>query len=138
MALTTPPRAVIGTTYRPYRRGVENAILGGVCGGLAIRLGVKERTVRILFSLLALVAGLGVLLYMVLWLTRPALGRGRGNWPSTTRATPRTPSRLDRSHRDLRLSLRAALTRPAQHRDLHLATALELDRGLWGMARCLE
>jgi signal transduction histidine kinase len=74
MALTTPPRAVIGTTYRPYRRGVENAILGGVCGGLAIRLGVKERTVRILFSLLALVAGLGVLLYMVLWLTRPRSG----------------------------------------------------------------
>lgn len=74
MALTTPPRAVIGTPYRPYRRGVENAILGGVCGGLAIRLGVKERTVRILFSLLALVAGLGVLLYMVLWLTRPRSG----------------------------------------------------------------
>lgn len=71
MALKTPPYAVIGTPYRPYRRGVENAILGGVCGGLAIRLGVKERTVRIVFSLLALVAGLGVLLYMVLWLTRP-------------------------------------------------------------------
>jgi signal transduction histidine kinase/phage shock protein PspC (stress-responsive transcriptional regulator) len=74
MALTTPPRAVIGTPYRPYRRGVENAILGGVCGGLAIRLGVKERTVRILFSLLALVGGLGVFLYMVLWLTRPRSG----------------------------------------------------------------
>src|ERR1039458_5325974 len=74
MALTTPPHAVVGTPYRPYRRGVENAILGGVCGGLAIRLGVKERTVRIVFSLFALVAGLGVLLYMVLWLTRPRSG----------------------------------------------------------------
>lgn len=74
MALTTPSHAVVGTPFRPYRRGVENAILGGVCGGLAIRLGVKERTVRILFSLLALVAGLGILLYMVLWLTKPRSG----------------------------------------------------------------
>ena len=74
MALTTPPHAVVGTPYRPYRRGVENAILGGVCGGLAIRLGVKERTVRIVFSLMALVGGLGILLYMVLWLTRPRAG----------------------------------------------------------------
>src|SRR6202041_1509248 len=64
-----PPRAVIGTPYRPYRRGVENAIIGGVCGGMAIRLGVKERTVRIVFSLLALVSGIGALLYMILWLS---------------------------------------------------------------------
>ncbi len=67
----TPPRAVIGTPHRPYRRGVDNAFIGGVCGGLAIRLGVRERTVRIIFSLLALVSGVGVLLYMVLWLCLP-------------------------------------------------------------------
>ncbi|MGA7836113.1 MAG: PspC domain-containing protein [Acidimicrobiales bacterium] len=71
MTTQTPPRAVIGTPHRPYRRGVDNAIIGGVCGGLAIRLGVKERTVRIFFSLLALVSGIGVLLYMVLWLSLP-------------------------------------------------------------------
>ena len=71
MPTQAPPRAVIGTPYRPYRRGVQNAIIGGVCGGLAIRLGVKERTVRIVFSLLALVSGIGVLLYMLLWLSLP-------------------------------------------------------------------
>ena len=71
MPTQAPPRAVIGTPYRPYRRGVENAIIGGVCGGMAIRLGVKERTVRIAFSLLALVSGIGALLYMVLWLSLP-------------------------------------------------------------------
>ncbi len=69
MAVTTPPRAVIGAPHRPYRRGAQNAILGGVCGGLAIRLGVKERTVRIVFALLALAWGLGLLLYIALWLT---------------------------------------------------------------------
>ena len=71
MAIETPARAVIGTPHRPLRRGVENAILGGVCGGMAIRLGVNERTVRIIFSLLALVSGAGLLLYMLLWLTLP-------------------------------------------------------------------
>ena len=71
MPTQAPPRAVIGTPYRPYRRGVQNAIIGGVCGGLAIRLGVKERSVRIVFSLLALASGIGVLVYMVLWLSLP-------------------------------------------------------------------
>jgi signal transduction histidine kinase len=71
---TTPPRAIIGTPIRPYRRGVDNAILGGVCGGLAIRLGVKERTVRIVFSLLALLSGIGLMLYMLIWLTLPRAG----------------------------------------------------------------
>ncbi len=71
MSIESPPRAVIGTPHRPFRRGVDNAILGGVCGGLAIRLGVNERTIRIIFSLLALVSGVGLLLYMLLWLTLP-------------------------------------------------------------------
>jgi signal transduction histidine kinase len=71
---STPPRAIIGTPHRPYRRGVDNAILGGVCGGLAIRLGVKERTVRVVFSLLALLSGAGLLLYMLIWLTLPRAG----------------------------------------------------------------
>ena len=64
----TPTRATIGVPIRPLMRGVDNAILGGVCGGLAIRLGVRERVVRIVFCLLALVSGVGLLLYMLLWL----------------------------------------------------------------------
>jgi len=74
VAITTTPRAIIGTPQRPFRRGVENAIVGGVCGGLAIRLGIRERTVRVIFSLLALVSGLGLLLYMLLWFTLPRSG----------------------------------------------------------------
>jgi signal transduction histidine kinase len=71
---TIPPRSIIGTPIRPYRRGVENAILGGVCGGLAIRLGVKERTVRVVFALLTLLSGAGLLLYMLIWLMLPRAG----------------------------------------------------------------
>jgi signal transduction histidine kinase len=77
VATTTAPRATIGTPQRPFRRGVENAIIGGVCGGLAIRLGIRERTTRVIFSLLALLSGLGLLLYMLLWLSLPRSGEDR-------------------------------------------------------------
>ena len=77
MSLDTPTRAVVGTPYRPYRRGVDNAVVGGVCGGLAIRLGVRERTVRVAFCVLALLQGTGLILYGLLWLTVARAGEDR-------------------------------------------------------------
>lgn len=74
MSTQTPTRAIKGTPQRPYRRGVDNAILGGVCAGLAIRLGVSERPIRIVFALLGLAAGLGIMLYVLIWLTLPRAG----------------------------------------------------------------
>jgi len=68
MSITTSSHAVIGTPLRPLRRGRENCILGGVCGGFATRLGIKERNIRIIFALLTLIFGLGILLYMTFWL----------------------------------------------------------------------
>ena len=68
MSVTTSSHAVVGTPLRPLRRGRDNCILGGVCGGFATRLGIKERNIRIIFALLTLVFGLGVLLYMTFWL----------------------------------------------------------------------
>jgi signal transduction histidine kinase len=68
MSITTASHAVIGTPLRPLRRGRDNCILGGVCGGFATRLGIKERNIRIIFALLTLFFGLGILLYMTFWL----------------------------------------------------------------------
>jgi signal transduction histidine kinase len=68
MSITTSSHAVVGTPLRPLRRGRENCILGGVCGGFATRLGIKERNIRVIFALLTLVFGLGILLYMTFWL----------------------------------------------------------------------
>jgi signal transduction histidine kinase len=67
MSITTSSHAVVGTPLRPLRRGRDNAILGGVCGGFATRLGIKERNIRVIFALLTLVFGLGILLYMTFW-----------------------------------------------------------------------
>ncbi|MDE3064786.1 MAG: PspC domain-containing protein [Acidobacteriota bacterium] len=58
----------LGVAQRPLRRARRGAILGGVCAGLAIRLGVRERTVRVLFSLSILLYGAGLLLYVATWL----------------------------------------------------------------------
>jgi signal transduction histidine kinase len=68
MSITTSSHAVVGTPLRPLRRGRDNCILGGVCGGFATRLGIKERNIRVIFALLTLFFGLGILLYMTFWL----------------------------------------------------------------------
>ena len=57
------------TTQRWYRG--SDRILGGVCSGLAAGLHVDPLWIRIAFVLLALVQGVGVLLYVVLWVIMP-------------------------------------------------------------------
>ncbi len=74
MPVTIANRPTLGVPQKPLRRSSKEAVLGGVAEGYAVRLGLKERTVRILFSLSALVAGLGVLAYITLWLFLPRSG----------------------------------------------------------------
>lgn len=45
--------------------------LGGVCGGLAEYFGIDSLIVRILFVVLILGFGTGVLAYILLWLLAP-------------------------------------------------------------------
>jgi phage shock protein C len=52
-------------------RSRDDKILGGVCGGLARYLGVSAVLIRILFVLLALANGLGILIYLALWVLIP-------------------------------------------------------------------
>lgn len=53
-------------------RDVDNRIIGGVCSGVAKRLGVDPWLVRIALLLLSVCYGAGVLIYIVLWLAVPA------------------------------------------------------------------
>lgn len=57
------------TSERWYRG--SDRILGGVCSGLAAGLQVDPLWIRIAFVLLALVQGVGVVLYVVLWVVMP-------------------------------------------------------------------
>jgi phage shock protein C len=49
----------------------NNRIVGGVCAGLAERFHVEVLWVRVAFLLLLFVQGLGLFIYVVLWLVMP-------------------------------------------------------------------
>jgi len=53
-----------------YRSVVDRKI-AGVCGGLAEYLGLDPLLVRILMVVLALVSGVGVLFYILVWILVP-------------------------------------------------------------------
>lgn len=52
-------------------RNPEDRILGGVCGGLGAYFKVDPILFRILFILIALAGGSGIIIYLILWLVVP-------------------------------------------------------------------
>lgn len=56
---------------RKLYRSQTQKMIAGVCGGLAEFLGLDPTVVRLIFVLLALGAGHGVLIYLMLWLIMP-------------------------------------------------------------------
>jgi len=53
-------------------RSVDDNIIAGVCGGLAEYFQIDGSLVRIIFILLAIGGGSGVLIYLILWLVVPS------------------------------------------------------------------
>jgi phage shock protein PspC (stress-responsive transcriptional regulator) len=53
------------------QRSLTDRWIGGVCGGIAKSLGLASWIVRVIFVLMVLCAGTGVLLYLLLWLFVP-------------------------------------------------------------------
>ena len=54
------------------RRSATDRWIGGVCGGLAVNLGVDSWILRLVFAVLFFVGGTGVLLYILLWIFMPS------------------------------------------------------------------
>lgn len=46
--------------------------IAGVCGGLAEYFGIDSTIVRIIFLLLFLIGGGGLLAYLIIWIVAPA------------------------------------------------------------------
>jgi signal transduction histidine kinase len=57
---------------QPLRRDSERGLLGGVCAGLARRLGVEPIVVRALFVIAVMAGGFGIALYGLAWALIPA------------------------------------------------------------------
>ena len=49
----------------------NNKMIGGVCAGLGEYLGLDPTIVRIVWVLMVLFAGFGILMYIILWLVMP-------------------------------------------------------------------
>ncbi len=56
---------------RKLFRDKEDLVFGGVCSGLGHYFGLEARWVRLLFILLLLFGGTGILLYLILWVAIP-------------------------------------------------------------------
>jgi phage shock protein C len=57
-------------TKKLYRSN-HDKMLGGVCGGLGDYLGIDTTLVRLGFVLLTLLAGHGILVYLIMWIVVP-------------------------------------------------------------------
>jgi phage shock protein PspC (stress-responsive transcriptional regulator) len=53
-------------------RNTEDRVLGGVASGLAAYFGVDKMLIRVIFVALGLINGVGVFLYLVLWVVIPS------------------------------------------------------------------
>ncbi len=52
-------------------RSRKTRVLGGVCGGFAEYFNLDPVLVRIIFVIISLINGLGILLYIILWIVLP-------------------------------------------------------------------
>ena len=67
-----PPKQMQSpSALNDYRLSTTDKWIGGICGGLAVQSGIPSWSWRILFVLTALLHGIGVLVYILLWIFVP-------------------------------------------------------------------
>jgi phage shock protein C len=57
---------------RKLYRSRSNRQVAGVCGGLAQYFGIDATLIRVLFVVLAVLGGSGIVLYLALWVIVPS------------------------------------------------------------------
>ena len=68
-------RSAMAQTRRLYRSRT-NRKLAGVCGGLAQYLNTDPTLIRVLFVVLALLGGPGLVIYLLMWILVPEEPQG--------------------------------------------------------------
>lgn len=56
---------------KKLKRSRSESMIAGVCGGLGDYFGLDPTVVRLVFVLLALLGGPGLVLYVILWIVMP-------------------------------------------------------------------
>jgi phage shock protein C len=62
----------LASALNAFRRSRGDRWIGGVCGGIARSTGMEAWAWRLLFTLLFICAGAGLLLYVLLWIFVPS------------------------------------------------------------------
>jgi len=57
-------------SYTPWRRS-RNKVIAGVCGGIAEKMNIDPVVVRLIFVILLVFGGGGLLAYIILWIVLP-------------------------------------------------------------------
>ena len=68
---TAAPSRVDPMALNGLRRSSTDQWLGGVCGGLSTFTGMDTWLWRLLFALMVILAGTGLLLYVLMWILVP-------------------------------------------------------------------
>ncbi len=66
-----PPPTQPRQPLPPLRRSTSDRMIGGVCGGIGRRYGIDPVVLRVVFVVGILVSGVGLLVYLALWLLLP-------------------------------------------------------------------
>ena len=70
-ALDTPAAAPVVDALDKLRRSGGDKWLGGVCGGIGRATGIESWVWRLLFALLFMFGGTGLIAYLLLWIFVP-------------------------------------------------------------------
>jgi phage shock protein C len=73
--LNSEPAAVqdpVASAVNTFRRSRTDRWFGGVCGGMARSTGMEAWVWRLLFTVLFICAGAGLLVYVLLWIFVPS------------------------------------------------------------------
>jgi phage shock protein C len=68
----TRPNDPLTSAVNTFRRSRNDRWFGGVCGGIARSTGMEAWVWRLLFAVLFICAGVGLLLYVLLWIFVPS------------------------------------------------------------------
>jgi phage shock protein C len=66
------PEGPAVSAVNSFRRSRTDRVLGGVCGGMARATGVESWVWRLIFAVLFIFAGAGLLAYVLLWIFVPS------------------------------------------------------------------
>jgi len=68
----TPSSDPLASAVNQFRRSRTDRWFGGVCGGMARSTGMEAWAWRLLFAALFICAGVGLLVYVLLWIFVPS------------------------------------------------------------------